>query len=77
MDLDLKAELLLAGGYQAALEPRVIARILAWERACQRRGFRVYITKPVGDRAKEGAFAIYGGGYMRSTEERAVLRVRW
>ena len=77
MDTDLKAELLLSGGYQSPLTPQLAARILAWERVCTRRGFRGYVTRPVGLRAKEGAFGIYGGAMLRDTGDGAMLRVRW
>lgn len=77
MDLALDAELRLAGGYADTLTPKVIARILAWERACERLRCRVYITKPVAMRAKEGAFGVYGGSFMRDPNDRARWRVRW
>ena len=37
MDTDLKAELLLAGGYQSPVTPALTRRILAWEQVCTRR----------------------------------------
>ena len=77
MDTDLKAELLLAGGYQSDLTLHLTARILAWERVCTHRGYRAYITRPVAERAKESAFGIYGGAMLRDTGEGAMLRVRW
>ena len=72
MDTDLKAELLLAGGYQSELTLHLAARILAWERACTRRGYRGYVTRPVAERAKESAFGIYGGAYL-TPEDRVYM----
>ena len=77
MDTDLKAELLLAGGYQSRITPALAARILAWERVCTHRGYRGYVTRPVAERAKESAFGIYGGAMLRDTGEGAMLRGRW
>jgi len=68
--LHLKAELLLAGGYQSPVTPALTRRILAWEQVCTRRGYRGYVTRPVAERAKGSANATNGGAFLWG-------RVRW
>jgi len=64
MDTDLKAELLLAGGYQSPVTPALTRRILAWEQVCTRRGYRGYVTRPVAERAKDSANETNGGAFL-------------
>jgi len=70
MDTDLLAELHLSGGYAGAMTFRLAARLRAWERACTRRGYRGYVTRPVAERAKGSANATNGGAFLWG-------RVRW